>query len=160
MKYFLAIAAFSLLHSFSFSQDWKPTGDKIKTQWAEKIDPANPLPEYPRPQMVRDQWQNLNGAWDYAILPKGSNEPAAFDGKILVPYAVESSLSGVQKMVGDKNELWYHRTFTVPATWKNKSLVLHFGAVDWKADIWINDVKVGAHQGGYTLSAWTLHHSL
>jgi len=86
----------------------------------------------------------------YAILPKGSNEPAAFDGKILVPYAVESSLSGVQKMVGDKNELWYHRTFTVPAAWKNKSLVLHFGAVDWKADIWINDVKVGAHQGGYT----------
>lgn len=150
MKYFLAIATFSLLHLFSIAQDWKPVGDKIKTQWAEKIDPTNPLPEYPRPQLVRDQWQNLNGAWDYAILPKGSNEPAAFDGKILVPFAIESSLSGVQKMVGDKNELWYHRTFSVPAAWKNKSLVLHFGAVDWKADIWINDVKVGAHQGGYT----------
>ena len=142
--------SFSFFAVLSIAQNWKPAGDKIKTAWAEKIDPNNPLPEYPRPQLVRDQWQNLNGSWDYAILPKGSNEPAAFDGKILVPFAIESSLSGVQKMVGDKNELWYHRSFTVPATWKNKSLVLHFGAVDWKADIWINDIKVGAHQGGYT----------
>ena len=150
MKQFLLFSAFCFFAAHTIAQDWKPVGDKIKTQWAEKIDPSNPLPEYPRPQLVRDQWQNLNGAWDYAILPKGSNEPASFDGKILVPFAIESSLSGVQKMVGDKNELWYHRTFTVPAAWKNKSLVLHFGAVDWKADIWINDVKVGAHQGGYT----------
>lgn len=150
MKYFLISTAFLLLSSFSISQDWKPAGDKIKTQWAEKIDPANPLPEYPRPQLVRDQWQNLNGAWDYAIVPKGSNEPTAFDGKILVPYAIESSLSGVQKTVGDKNELWYHRSFTIPSTWKNKAVVLNFGAVDWKADVWINDVKVGSHQGGYT----------
>lgn len=150
MKYFLISTAFLLLSAFSISQDWKPAGDKIKTQWAEKIDPANPLPEYPRPQLVREQWQNLNGAWDYAILPKGSNEPAAFDGKILVPYAIESSLSGVQKMVGDKNELWYHRSFSIPSTWKNKAVVLNFGAVDWKADVWINDVKVGSHQGGYT----------
>lgn len=150
MKYFLISTAFLLLSSFSISQDWKPAGDKIKTQWAEKIDPANPLPEYPRPQLVRDQWQNLNGAWDYAIVPKGSNEPTAFDGKILVPYAIESSLSGVQKIVGDKNELWYHRSFTIPSTWKNKAVVLNFGAVDWKADVWINDVKVGSHQGGYT----------
>jgi beta-galactosidase/beta-glucuronidase len=150
MKSFLLAAAFSFVTVLSIAQNWKPAGDKIKTAWAEKIDPNNPLPEYPRPQLVREQWQNLNGSWDYAILPKGSNEPATFDGKILVPYAIESSLSGVQKMVGDKNELWYHRSFTVPATWKNKSLVLHFGAVDWKADIWINDIKVGSHQGGYT----------
>jgi len=149
MKSFLLAAAFSLVAVLSIAQNWKPAGDKIKTAWAEKIDPNNPLPEYPRPQLVRDQWQNLNGSWDYAILPKGSNEPATFDGKILVPYAIESSLSGVQKMVGDKNELWYHRTFNVPAAWKNKAVVLHFGAVDWKADIWINDIKVGAHQGGY-----------
>ena len=150
MKPFLLAAAFSLFTVLAIAQDWKPAGDKIKTQWAEKIDPSNPLPEYPRPQMVREQWQNLNGSWDYAILPKGSSEPAAFDGKILVPFAIESSLSGVQKMVGDKSELWYHRTFSISSAWKNKSLVLHFGAVDWKADIWINDIKVGAHQGGYT----------
>ena len=149
MKQLLLAAAFSFFALLAIAQNWKPAGDKIKTAWAEKIDPNNPLPEYPRPQLVRDQWQNLNGSWDYAILPKGSNEPNAFDGKILVPYAIESSLSGVQKMVGDKNELWYHRSFNLPATWKNKAVILHFGAVDWKADIWINDIKVGAHQGGY-----------
>lgn len=132
------------------AQAWKPAGDRIKTPWAEKVDPANSLPEYPRPQMVRDQWQNLNGLWDYAILSKGAYTPAAYDGKILVPFPVESSLSGVQKSVGESNTLWYHRTFTVPANWKNKRILLHFGAVDWEADVWINDIKVGSHQGGYT----------
>lgn len=131
-------------------QDWKPSGDKIKTSWAEKIDPAKPLPEYPRPQMVRDQWLNLNGLWDYAIVARGNSMPAAFDGKILVPYPVESSLSGVQKRVGEEQEVWYSTSFTVPATWKNKNVVLHFGAVDWRADVWVNDVKVGSHEGGYT----------
>lgn len=132
------------------AQNWSPAGDKIKTPWAEKINPENPLPEYPRPLLVRDQWQNLNGLWDYAILTKGQSIPESWDGKILVPYPIESSLSGVQKMVGQDNELWYHRTFSVPATWKNKNIILNFGAVDWKADIWVNDIKVGVHQGGYT----------
>jgi beta-galactosidase/beta-glucuronidase len=132
------------------SQNWKPAGDKIKTRWAEKIDPANPLPDYPRPQLVRDLWQNLNGLWDYSIQPKGGVLPTAFEGKILVPFAVESSLSGVQKTVGDENELWYQRTFTVPGGWKNKNVLLHFGAVDWRADVWINDIRIGSHQGGYT----------
>ena len=132
------------------AQNWKPAGDKIKTVWADKINAAAPLPEYPRPQMERDQWMNLNGLWDYAILPKGKNAPAQYDGKILVPFAIESSLSGVQKTVGENNELWYHRSFVVPANWKGKKIVLNFGAVDWKADVWINDIKVGSHQGGYT----------
>lgn len=129
---------------------WEPAGDRIKTPWAEQVDPALPLPEYPRPQMVRDQWQNLNGLWDYAILPKGHFLPDQFDGKILVPFAIESSLSGVQKMVGEHKELWYHRTFTVPPAWKNKKILLHFGAVDWKSDVWVNDIRVGSHTGGYT----------
>jgi beta-galactosidase/beta-glucuronidase len=132
------------------AQTWKPAGDKIKTIWAEKVDPANPLPEYPRPILVRDQWQNMNGLWDYAILPKGGAIPETFDGKILVPYPVESSLSGVQKTVGEANDLWYNRTFTVPLTWKGKKILLHFGAVDWKTDIWINNIKIGSHKGGYT----------
>jgi beta-galactosidase/beta-glucuronidase len=132
------------------AQDWKPAGDRIKTTWADKVSPVNPWPEYPRPQLVRDQWQNLNGLWDYAILPKGSAAAYKFDGKILVPFAVESSLSGVQKAVGGQNELWYHRTFTIPSSWKNKKVLLNFGAVDWKADIWINNIKAGNHTGGYT----------
>jgi beta-galactosidase/beta-glucuronidase len=129
---------------------WKPVGDKIKTQWAEQVNPANVLPEYPRPQLERGDWQNLNGEWEYAIKPVGNAEPAAFDGKILVPFAVESSLSGVQKEVGENNELWYKRTFTVPSAWKNKDIVLNFGAVDWKADVFVNDILVGTHQGGFT----------
>ncbi len=129
---------------------WQPAGDRIKTPWAEKVDPANPLPEYPRPQMVRNDWQNLNGLWDYTIAPKGRYLPDSFEGKILVPFAIESSLSGVQKKVGENNELWYHRTFTIPAAWKNKKVLLHFGAVDWKTDVWINDIKTGSHSGGYT----------
>lgn len=148
-KMILLILFVGIIH-LTNSQKWQPAGDKIKTPWAEKIDPNNPLPEYPRPQMERNLWQNLNGQWDYAILPKGSNIPGSFEGKILVPFAVESSLSGVQKRIGERDELWYHRTFAVPANWKNKRIILHFGAVDWQADVWVNDIKVGTHQGGFT----------
>jgi beta-galactosidase/beta-glucuronidase len=145
--YFMILTA--LVYSAA-AQSWQPAGERIKTSWAEKINPASPLPEYPRPQLERNLWINLNGMWDFAIVAKGSNAPSAFDGKILVPYPVESSLSGVQKTVGENQELWYQRTFTVPAAWKGKNLLLHFGAVDWKADVWINDIKVGTHKGGYT----------
>ncbi|HNX56528.1 MAG TPA: glycoside hydrolase family 2 TIM barrel-domain containing protein [Prolixibacteraceae bacterium] len=129
---------------------WKPAGEKIRTQWADKIDVKNVLPEYPRPIMERADWLNLNGLWDYSILKTGSAEPASFNGQILVPYPVESSLSGVMKPVGSENEVWYRRTFEVPAKWKGKNVLLHFGAVDWKADVWVNDVKIGSHTGGYT----------
>ena len=94
------VAALSMLCTFA---QWKPVGDKIKTPWAEKVDPANVLPEYPRPQMVRSQWVNLNGLWDYAIKPVGAMEPKTMDGKILVPFAVESSMSGVQKCLTEND---------------------------------------------------------
>lgn len=139
-----------LLACSAFCQSWQPAGNKIKTPWAEKIDPNNVLPEYPRPIVERSQWQNLNGLWDYAILNKGAIEPQQFDGKILVPFCVESSLSGVQKTLTEKQELWYHRTFTVPSNWSGKHILLNFGAVDWKADIYINDILIGTHTGGYT----------
>lgn len=129
---------------------WKPVGDKIKTKWAEQINPSAVLPEYPRPTLERSDWKNLNGEWAYAIREKGEVEPAAFDGNILVPFAIESSLSGVQKNVGEKNELWYKRLFTVPSTWKGKQVKLNFGAVDWKADVFVNDILIGSHQGGFT----------
>ncbi|NCB07975.1 MAG: beta-galactosidase, partial [Bacteroidia bacterium] len=144
------ILLFTLFWSMGTFAQWQPAGNKIKTAWAEKIDASNVLPEYPRPIMVREQWKNLNGLWEYAITKAGSPEPAAFDGKILVPFAIESSLSGVQKMVGEENELWYKQSVTIPAEWKNKKILLHFGAVDWRSELWVNDIKVGSHQGGYT----------
>lgn len=146
----LFLSAVAVMLSYPLLAQWAPAGDRIKTEWAEKVDPSNVLPEYPRPIMQRTEWQNLNGLWNYAIRPTGEPEPQTFDGEILVPFAVESSLSGVQKRVGDKNELWYNRTFTVPSKWKDKKILLHFGAVDWKADVWVNDIKVGQHTGGYT----------
>lgn len=148
IKQFLALMTFTVC--VSASAQWKPAGDKIKTSWADKIDVNKVLPEYPRPIMEREQWQNLNGLWNYAILPAGKSAPLTYDGKILVPFALESSLSGVAKELGDKNELWYQRDFTVPAKWSNKRILLNFGAVDWKADVWVNNIKVGQHTGGYT----------
>ena len=141
---------FTFVLNVSIFAQWQPAGDKIKTKWASQIDLNNVLPEYPRPIMERAEWQNLNGLWNYAILPAGQQEPSQFDGEILVPFAVESSLSGVQKMLGKENELWYQREFNVPSKWKNNKVLLHLGAVDWKADVWVNDVKVGQHTGGYT----------
>ena len=154
------IVSFFLLATSSLFAQWRPAGDKIKTRWASEIDVNNVLPEYPRPIMERTEWQNLNGLWNYAIVPVGKQKPASFDGEILVPFAVESSLSGVQKRVGKDNELWYCREFTVPSRWKNNNVLLHFGAVDWKADVWVNGVKVGQHTGGYTPFSFDITPSL
>jgi beta-galactosidase/beta-glucuronidase len=150
---------FSIFLTCTFAQ-WQPAGNKIKTKWAENIDVNNVLPEYPRPLIERDQWQNLNGLWEYAILPAGQMEPNSFDGKLLVPFAVESSLSGVQKRIDEKQELWYKRNFTVPSDWKGKQVLLHFGAVDWKTEVFVNDIKVGSHQGGYTPFSFDITSSL
>lgn len=129
---------------------WKPVEGRISTQWSEQVNPDNVLPEYPRPIMERTEWKNLNGLWDYAIIEKGKHTPSVFDGKILVPFAVESSLSGVGKTVGAEKELVYRRSFDVPSSWKGKKVLLHFGAVDWRTDVWVNEVKVGSHTGGFT----------
>ena len=131
------------------AQSWAPAGDHIRTPWAEQVNPAAPLPEYPRPLMQRNEWQNLNGLWNYAVLPLDAPYENA-DGQILVPFCIESSLSGVGKTVGVDQNLWYQRTFTVPKAWKGRRVLLHFGAVDWRADIWVNGVKAGSHTGGYT----------
>ena len=131
------------------AQAWQKTEGKISTPWAEQVNSTSPLPEYPRPQMVRKNWLNLNGLWSYSILPLSGKAPSAYEGKILVPFAIESSLSGVGKSVGKENRLWYHREVSLPPSFKNKNVLLHFGAVDWQCDVYVNEKKVGDHQGGY-----------
>jgi len=148
------ISVFAILILFSGINQaqvpaWKIAGNRITTQWSADVNPLNPLPEYPRPQMVRTEWKSLNGLWDYAITPSGSSMPKEFQGKILVPFAVESALSGVNKPVGPDNILWYRTRFTLPSAFRKKNVLLHFGAVDWKCEIYINGVRVGDHQGGY-----------
>ncbi len=99
--------------------------------------------------MKRDGWLSLNGMWDYAIRYKDETKPSAYTGKILVPFAIESALSGVGKSVGENNHLWYRKKFTIPAFMKGKNILLHFGAVDWEAEVFVNGKKAILHQGGY-----------
>ncbi len=145
------LAAALVLSSASFGvQAWTKAGDKIATEWSETIDVSKPWNVYPRPMLKRTDWLNLNGLWQYAIIPQSKAAPSEWQGEILVPFAVESSLSGVGRRVGDNEALWYSRTFTVPSAWKGKDILLNFGAVDWACEVWVNGVKVGGHKGGYT----------
>jgi hypothetical protein len=130
------------------AQDWKPAKVALTTKWGKEVTPANVWQQYPRPQMQRTTWMNLNGIWDYAVLTKGQSAPAKFDGQILVPFCLESSLSGVGKPLLPTQELWYTKKFTVPATWAGKDVVLHFDGVDWETKLWVNGKKVGEHKGG------------
>ena len=129
--------------------EWKPVGDRIMTEWGENLDPENVLQEYPRPQMVREDWANLNGMWNYAITAADAEDSECADGKILVPFAVESALSGVGRAVTEEDALWYERTFTVPSDWKGDRIILHFGAVDWHAQVYVDGSFAGEHKGGY-----------
>lgn len=146
----LLIAVCFFIPAISYAQQngWQLKTDKIVSTWAENIDVTNVHQEYPRPQMVREDWVNLNGLWDYAITPKEANKPANFEGNILVPFAVESALSGVGRTVGKDSILWYNTNFKAPSS-RNKRLLLHFGAVDWKSEIFINGQSVATHEGGF-----------
>jgi len=150
-RYLFTLIYLALLTGLISAQkaEWKIAGNKILTPWAEKVDSSNPLPEYPRPQMVRGEWESLNGLWEYAITPGTDSMPKTFQGKILVPFAVESALSGVNKPVGPDKILWYRTKFSVPSSFKGENVLLHFGAVDWASVIYINGIRVGSHQGGY-----------
>ena len=140
---------FGLIPLLSTADDWHIADGPLVTRWAKDVSPQNALPEYPRPQMVRKDWLNLNGLWDYAIVAKDDAAPEKFDGKILVPYPVESALSGVMKRVGEKSQLWYRRTFELPPAFTGKRTLLHFGAVDWQTAVIVNGKHIGAHRGGY-----------
>jgi hypothetical protein len=129
--------------------DWQPAEGPLTTPWTKGVTPHNVWPEYPRPQMVRGNWENLNGLWDYAIVGKDAPKPTDWDGEILVPFCAESVLSGVRKAVLPDQSLWYHTTFKAPKTKKNDRLLLHFGAVDWQTTVWVNGTQFGTHVGGY-----------
>ena len=140
----------STLFCFSALAQWKPAGDNIKTVWGEHLTTDNVWKEYPRPILQRAEWLNLNGLWSYSIKPLNEGQPDTFDGEILVPFCVESSLSGVQKTLTETDILWYKRQFTVPKAWSGRQILLNFGAVDWKAEVFVNDVYIGTHTGGFT----------
>ena len=151
VRFAASLLAFLLASCLAWA-DWKPVGDKIKTRWAQKVTPDNAWREYPRPQMVREDWQNLNGLWDYTVrqrsAPENNTAPETWVGKILVPYCIESSLSGVGRILQPNEELWYQRTFDVSK--KNSRKLLHFEAVDYQCEVWINGQRVGTHKGGNT----------
>lgn len=130
---------------------WKPVSGRLTTRWAGAVSStATPWPDYPRPTMVRARWANLNGLWDYAVTPGDvTGAPTKFDGRILVPYPIESALSGVGKPLEPDQRLWYRRNFEIPAVWASSRMLLHFGAVDWEAEVFVNGISVGTHRGGY-----------
>ncbi len=148
-----AICFVQTAHAQDTKPAWKAAPAPLMTKWGKEISPANtPWPEYPRPQLVREKWQNLNGLWSYAVVDKGaantSKAPAKWDGEILVPYCIESALSGVGKRVSSKQELWYRREVEIPADWKGQNVLLHFGAVDFESTVIVNGTEVGFHRGG------------
>jgi len=149
-----ALGAFAISASMStvYADDgaWSQKTAPLMTRWAKEVTPNNALPEYPRPQLVRSNWMNLNGLWNYSVLSKDDAQPSSFQGQILVPYPIESALSGVMRMVNEKEQIWYQRTFTIPQDWQGNDVILHFGASDWETTVFVNGNKVGTHKGGYT----------
>ena len=126
------------------------SGGKLPTRWDAQVSPTSPLPEYPRPQMTRNNWQSLNGPWDYGLTDSAATAPpGAYTGKILVPYPLESALSGVAHPSVPDQRLWYRRTFSIPDAWRGQRVLLHFGAVNWDSTVTVNGTPLGEHKGGY-----------
>lgn len=138
------------------AQNWRPVPGRMMTQWGEQIKPDNAWTQYPRPEFARERWQNLNGLWEYAVQPKTSPAPQAYQGQILVPFCVESTLSGVGKKVTPADRIWYRRTFTVPPAWRDQRVLLNFEAVDFDCTVWLNGALLGHHAGGSTAFSFDL----
>ena len=129
-------------------QAWTMKKAPLMTRWAAKVDPAHPLAEYPRPQLERTDWRNLDGVWEYQPGAEADEVPVGtkLASEILVPFPVESALSGVME---HHERLWYRRTFEVPPDWKGRNVIVNFGAVDFESEVFVNGKSVGVHRGGY-----------
>ena len=148
---FLALGTLGCEGRVDLAGSWAPT-EGLKTRWAAEVDPREPLPEYPRPQLVRDDWISLNGLWDLAIAPDADIQPLEYADRILVPFPVESSLSGLGRTVTPGDRVWYRRTFSLPTQEDGGApprWLLHFGAVDWEAEVFLDGTRIGVHQGAY-----------
>jgi beta-galactosidase/beta-glucuronidase len=128
---------------------YTPPEFRLTTDWSYKVNPDNPLPEYPRPNMKREQWSSLNGRWYFAVTGKDDVLLPQFKREIIVPFPVESALSGIHQEIGPDQKIWYKRTFFIPERWSGKFVLLHFGASDWETTVYINGVEIGKHRGGY-----------
>ncbi len=164
LRFLLCLAALSVF-SFGGAQaaPWQPADNFLPTRWSKDVSPAYALPEYPRPQMTRTRWQSLNGLWDYGLTDSGAAKaPAAYSGRILVPFPYESALSGVHGESPVTRRLWYRRTFTVPAPWRvnGQRVLLHFGAVNWDSTVFVNGQPLGGHKGGYTAFEYDVTNTL
>jgi hypothetical protein len=148
--YLLLVAAIFIGLQCTSKKDtgWKITENPILTRWASQVDPLKAWPEYPRPDIARKDWINLNGLWDYAVTRKDV-KPEKWDGSILVPYPVESALSGVKRRVSENENLWYKTTFRVPGKWSKGEILLNFEASDWETKVWVDGKEAGIHRGGY-----------
>lgn len=144
---FLPFAFLVVLNSFC--QEWQPLDGKIMSRWAKEVTPDNVWQEYPRPQFERSTWKNLNGMWDYVILKPNQPKPKSYEGKILVPFSFESALSGVGRSITPEDKMWYRKKFIIPSEWEGKRILLNFEAVDHDTNVWVNDIFVGSHKGGF-----------
>jgi hypothetical protein len=137
-----------LILAATSANGWQMQQAPLMTRWAALVDTNAPLPEYPRPQMVRSNWMNLNGLWQFQAGATNDAVPTGqtLSGEILVPYPMESAISGVMQY---HEFSWYRRTFTVPAGWSGQRIILHLDAVDWQATVYVNGQNVGIHRGGY-----------
>ena len=142
------VASAVLVPTAQAAPEWRVGVPPLTTPWTDDVSPTNALPEYPRPQLTRPEWRNLNGLWEWSAAAPDEQLPVGrtLGEKVLVPYPIESALSGLQK---HEDRMWYRRTFEVPGNWKGKRLLLHFGAVDYDAKVWVNGRQVATHRGGY-----------
>jgi hypothetical protein len=151
----LAVLLMGGLYLATPARAWQMQSAPLMTDWAQQVDTNSPLPEYPRPQLVRSNWLSLNGIWQFQA--GASNDPVpvnqTLSQEILVPFPMESALSGIKAY---HDRAWYRRTFTVPSAWSGQKILLHLDAVDWESEIFINGVSVGTHKGGYDPAAYDI----